>query len=575
MMKSRKAQFVFILSLFFLGFIFFVGQKIIEYNDLNKEIIGFLRENNFEEAVNLINYDILSEEDFSYLPIIGQGIELRKRLKRIDNNLEEINNGALLASMFEQDDSSISYYEPKANNKVLAKQGSYLQEIKSDLDYLNRYNIDYIKNQKNRLENWLLFFGYDKPKNYLVLFQEPAIPRPTGGFIGAYAILSFDNGKIEFSGDNIFALEEIFLENIVPPEPLQFISDKWSFHDSNWFFDYPTSAQKILNFYSNTESKPLLDGVILVNSSILNDLLQIIGPITLDNYDSIIDKSNFYSFFKSQIQEMAKPAPTRAQPEFFSSFFQFLETKLRKSSLEILSQIPNILSDGFSKKEIQLYAIDDKLEYFFDSLNWIGRIEESKDDYLGVVFNLFNENFSEDTRDKTVELKTEFISDGQIVNTLVINASVIDRSQETYLKIYLPKGIIIKGAANGYLKNNEDISSYYEKLGYKEDNDLSLIKKTRIKNSSLGIEIYEEGGKTVVGTWTKLSAKPFKLVYKLPFDWTNFSSWQLKIQKQSGHSVEFSYELVMPDDVKIVPTLFPFGELIPLENNMILDFKRG
>lgn len=557
MMKSRKAQFVFILSLFFLGFIFFVGQKIIEYNNLNKEIIGFLRENNFEEAVNLINYDILSEEDFSYLPIIGQGIELRKRLKRIDNNLEEINNGTLFELMLQQE-----------NNPIL-------QDIKSDLDYLDRYNIDYIKNQKNRLENWLLFFGYDKPKNYLVLFQEPAIPRPTGGFIGAYAILSFDKGKIEFSGDNIFALEEIFLENIVPPEPLQFISDKWSFHDSNWFFDYPTSAQKILNFYSNTESKPLLDGVILVNSSILNDLLQIIGPITLDNYDSIIDKSNFYSFFKSQIQEMAKPAPTRAQPEFFSSFFQFLETKLRKSSLETLSQIPNILSDGFSKKEIQLYAIDDKLEYFFDSLNWTGRIEESKDDYLGVVFNLFNENFSEDTRDKTVELKTEFISDGQIVNTLVINASVIDRSQETYLKIYLPKGIIIKGAANGYLKNNEDISSYYEKLGYKEDNDLSLIKKTRIKNSSLGIEIYEEGGKTVVGTWTKLSAKPFRLVYKLPFDWTNFSSWQLKIQKQSGHSLEFSYELVMPDDVKIVPTLFPFGELIPLENNMILDFKRG
>ena len=559
MIKNRKILFVFILSLLLIGLIFFAGQKIIEYNDINKEIINLLRENNLEKVVNLINNNTTFNENLSFLPVIGQGIELRQRLKRIDNNLKKINNGFLLTSMFQQDEDSLFY----------------LQDIDRDLDYLNRYNIDYVKDQKHYLENWLLFFGDDKPKNYLVLFQETAIPRPTGGFIGAYAILSFNEGKIEFSGNNIFALEEIFLEKIIPPDPLQSISDKWFFHDSNWFFDYPSSGQKILNFYSNTGIRPLLDGVIVINSSVLNDLLEVIGPIRVDNYDSIIDQSNFHSFFKSQIQEMAKPAPMREQLEFFPVFFQALQTKLRKVSPQILSQIPDILVDAFSKKEIQLYVIDDKLEYFFDFLNWTGRIEESKDDYLGVIFNLLNKNFSEDIRDKTIELKTEFISDGQIINTLMINvSSSIDRSQETYLKIYLPKGIIIKKAENGYLKNNKDISLYYKKLGYKEDYDLSLMEKGRIKDNNLGIEIYEEGGKTVVGTWAKLSAKPFKLVYKLPFDWTDFSSWELKVQKQSGQNVKFSYEFVMPDNVKIVPTLFPFSKLVPLENDMTLDFER-
>ena len=565
MIKNRKVLFVFALSLLLclllIGLIFFAGQKIIAYNNINKEIINLLRENNFEEAVNLINNNVVLNENFSFLPVIGQEIELRQRLKRIDNNLKEINNGFLLASMFQQDKGSLSY----------------LQDINRDLDYLDRYNIGYIKDQKHYLENWLLFFGSDKPKNYLVLFQETAIPRPTGGFIGAYAILSFNEGKIEFSGNNIFALEEIFLEKIIPPDPLQSISDKWFFHDSNWFFDYPSSGQKILNFYSNTGSRPILDGVIVVNVSILNNLLEVIGPIRVDNYDSIIDQSNFYSFFKSQIRETAKPAPIREQPEFFSAFFQALQIKLKKASPQILSQIPDILADAFSKKEIQLYVIDDKLEYFFDSLNWTGRIEESKDDYLGVVFSLFDQNFSEDIRGKTIELKTEFISNGQIINTLIIDIPPhysMDRTQETYLKIYLPKGIIIKKAENGYLKNNKDISSYYKKLGYKEDDDLSLIEKTKIRNNNLGIEIYEEGGKTVVGTWAKLSAKPFKLVYKLPFDWTNFSSWELKVQKQSGQNIKFSYELAMPDNVKIVPTLFPFSKLVPLENDMALNFKR-
>lgn len=561
MIKNKKVLFVFILSLSLIGLIFFVGQKIIEYNNISKRIVNLLRENNFEEAVNLINNNAVLNENLSFLPVIGQGIELRRCLKGIDSNLKEINNGFLLASMFQQDNNSLYF----------------LQGIYGDLDYLDRYNINYIEDQKHYLENWLLFFGDDKPKNYLVLFQETTIPRPTGGFIGAYAILSFNEGKIEFSGDNIFALEEIFLEKIIPPDPLQSISDKWSLHDSNWFFDYPSSGQKILDFYSNTGSKPLLDGVILVNSSVLNNLFEIIGPIRVDNYDSMIDQSNFRSFFRSQIQEMAKPAPMREQSEFFSAFFQSLQIKLRKASPQVLSQIPGVLLNGFIKKDIQLYVIDDKLEYFFDSLNWTGRIEESKDDYLAVVFNLLNQNFYEDIRGKTIELKTEFVFDGQIMNTLVIDVPSyysMGRTQETYLKIYLPKGIIIKKAENGYLKNNKDISSYYKKLGYKEDKDLSLIEKTKIKNDSLGIEIYEEGGKTVVGTWAKLSLKPFKLVYKLPLDWTDFSSWELKVQKQSGQNVKFSYELIMPDNIKILPTLFPFNKLIPMESDMVIEFKR-
>ena len=561
MIKNRKVLFILILSLLLIGLIFFVGQEIVQFKRISKEIVNSLKEGNLEEAVDLINQETSFKENISFLPIIGHEIELRQHLKRIDGSLKKINNGFLLSSMLQQNQDALSS----------------LKDINGSLNYLDRYNIDYIKDKEHYLQNWLLFFGDNKVKNYLVLFQEPTIPRSTGGFIGAYAILSFDKGKIEFSGNNIFALEDIFLEKIIPPDPLQSISDKWSFHDSNWFFDYPSSAQKILSFYSSTGKKPLIDGVIVVNFPMISDILEIIGPITINDYDLIIDHNNCYAFFKNQIRERAKPAPMRKEQELFSVFLETLQTKLRKASPEILSQVPSVLANAFIKKEIQLYVIDDKLEYFFDSLNWTGRIEESRDNYLAVVFNLFNQNFSEDIRDKEIRLKTEFIPDGQIINTLTIDISPYDstdRLQETYLKIYLPKGITIKEAENCYLKKKENTLSYYKRLGYEEDGDLSLIEKTKIRNEDLGIEIYEEGGKTVVATWVKLSAKSFKLVYKLAVDWTDFSSWGLKIQKQSGQNVRFSYQLSMPDDVRIVPTLFPFNELIPLESSMIIDFKR-
>ena len=554
---------------------FFTAKQITQYNQVNKEIINFLRENRFEEAINLIDgsasltinpersrrIDDNNLSFFSILPVIKNEIELRKHLKDINDDLEKINGGFLMMAMVQQEENPLYY----------------LENIKKNLNYLDKYDISYLKDKERYIENWLLFFGNEESKNYLVLFQEPAIPRPTGGLLGAYAFLSFNKGKIDLSGNNIFALEDVFLEKIIPPDPLQPISDKWFFHDSNWFFDYPSSGQKILDFYSTTGKEPLLDGVIVVNPSVLENILEIIGPVNINDDGLIIDQYNFYSFFQNQIQEGAKPAPLRQERELFSVFLENLQKKAKKASPETFSQIPDFLTDGFVKKDIQLYVTDDNLQYFFDSLDWTGKIGESKNDYLGVVFNLLRRDFSEDRREKIIELKTEFAADGQIIDTLIISASSYsseERGQENYLKIYLPKGIIVKEVKNGYLKTAEDASQFYKKLGYREDEDLSLIKNIKIRNEKDGTEIYEEAGKTIIGTWAKLSLNPFKLVYRLPANWIDFSSWELKVQKQSGQDIKFSYELVVSDDVRIIPTLFPFNQLVPLDRDLIINFKR-
>lgn len=559
--NNKKTLFILILILLSAGLVFFVSYKINQYKVINQKIINFLKEDKIEQAVNLGGKIDNFEKYISFLPLIQDQIQLRRNIRDIQNNLKKIKNGFFLSDMLQKKKTALSI----------------LFEIQKDLNYFDKYNISFIENQKQYLENWLSFLGKNQTRNYLILFQEPAIPRPTGGFIGAYAILTFDNGKIDLSGDTIFSLDEIFLKKVIPPYPLQFISDRWLFHDANWFFDFPTSSQKILEFYSYTEMSPLLDGIIIVNPSVLELILEKIGPINIKEYNLVIDQSNFYSFFKTQIQEGAKPATRRYGDEIFSLFIKQLQKKASKTPPEICAQIPNILRNAFIKKDIQIYVMDDNLEYFFDSLKWTGKVEESKGDYLAVVFNLLNQNFYEDTRQKVIKLKTEFVSDGQMIDTLIIEAPPrhsLDKAQESYLKIYLPKGIIIKKAENGYLKNHKNISLDYKKLGYEEDDDLHSIEKTKIKSEDLGIEIYEEGGKTVIGTWTKLSAKPFKLVYKLPFNWFDFPSWELKVQKQSGQNIEFSYEPLIPENIEIIPTLFPFNKLISLEQDFTLTIKR-
>jgi len=560
-----------ILILSLISLFFYIAFKSAQVQETNERILSFLKEEDFHGAINLIETTSLTGPDkdkdflqkFSFLLFVKEKIQLQQDLISIKEALEKIQKGMLFSAMIQQKENSLSF----------------LNNLKNYLNKLEKYNFSWVEDKKYEIKNWLSFFGEKGEKNYLVLFQDPDIPRPSGGFIGAYAFLSFNDGKISFSGDHIFSLEEVFLDKIIPPVPFLDIGDRWFFHDTNWFFDFPSTGQKIFSFYSKTGKKPVLDGIILVNISAVESILEIVGSIDL-NDNLVIDQSNFISFYKKQIQEAVKPAPSRTEKNFLPLFLEKSQRQLKESSFETLSRISKILARSFEKKDLQIYLVDDNLQYFFDSLGWTGKIKESKDDYLGVSINLLKSNFIEDKREKKIELKTEFNPDGEIINYLVISApnfSSQDRLLENYLKIYLPKGIIIKEAKGSFLKetNIVKLKNIYEKLDYQKDEDLLLLEKNKIRDEKNGIEIYEEGGKTVIGFWSQLSVKPFTLIYKLPNRQEQFSDWELIVQKQSGQQMQFSFELMTPPETTIVPSLFPFNEFIPLDADLILNFKRA
>jgi len=572
--KSLSAVAIFLGILIFLiiGLFFFILFETHQVQKTNEQIISLLREENFKEAIDLINKVVINGQNgsnaflqkFSFLPFVNKEIQLSQRLQAIQESLEKINNGNLLLAMIQQKEDSLSP----------------LRNLKNDLSYFEKYNFPWLENRIYQLENWLSFFGDKEEKNYLILFQDPDIPRPTGGFIGAYAFLSFDKGKISVEGNNIFSLEEVFLDKIIPPAPLQGIGDRWLFHDANWFFDCPSSGQKILSFYSQTERKPDLDGVIFANFNVISEVLKRVGSLELKDYNLIVDQNNFPSFYKSQVQESAKPAPLRKEKESLPLFFKELQKKMKECSLEALIDIIKVVVKSFEIKDLQIYLADDNLQYFFDTFDWTGRIEESKNDYLGVSFALLENDFSEDKREKILKLKTEFASDGEIINYLTISApnfSTEEKLTENYIKIYLPKGIIVKEARGSFFqsnKNTANLENFYKKLDYQKDEELFVIEKNTIRDEKNKIEISEEGGKTVIGCWAQLSLRPFVLVYKLPGSWKQLPDWELVVQKQSGQKTKFSFELIVPKSIKMAPSLFPFNEPIFLEKDLILNFKR-
>jgi len=551
-------------SLLILGLIIYLGQFFTKLRYHNQVSLKSL-ENSYQislkdwgTSLNNINNSSFNQiwNNLSLFSRWNTDLKLQEILSSMTNNYQAIDKGELFFSII--------------NNKPEALKP--LVNLLQDLKSLENYHLNFVSQLEYQLQNWLVFLGHERPTNYLIVFQDTDIPRPSGGFLGAYGLLSFNQGQMSIKGDSIFDLDDLFLDKIVPPYPLQAVSNKWFLHDANWFFDFPQTSKKLIDFYKKTGLPASLDGVIAINDSVISSLLELTGPIQLQDYGLTIEAGNFSPFFNQQIINGGQTVSHQGREvftEFLSSFLKKLQTL---SSTQLVS-LQQILTDSFSTKDLQIYSINDGVEYYFDSLGWSGKILESQNDYLAVVFNDLNKNFLLDQRQKNIQLETN-IASSTVTDVLTIKSQFLnnqDKTLETYLRIYLPQGVTLINASGGYLaKINE--SWPYHKLNYQRDSDLNSLESKTVVDTVKGVEISEEGQKTVISTWAQLAKEPLVLTYQFPLSSSSLDHWLVQIQKQSGQKVMFTYHLLLPSDKKLGPTLFSFQKAIPLTSDLLLNF---
>ena len=143
---------------------------------------------------------------------------------------------------------------------------------------------NYVSNGKPILSksSWLL--GKDKPRNYLVIFQNDAELRPSGGFWTAYTTLKVDKGKITAgSSSNIYDLDDKISSTTPAPRLIK------SYHinvpylnlrDSNLSPDFTTDAKIFLEqYYKAMCKKTEFYAVIALDTKILVDIVKVLEKI--------------------------------------------------------------------------------------------------------------------------------------------------------------------------------------------------------------------------------------------------------------------------------------------------------
>jgi cell division protein FtsB len=158
--------------------------------------------------------------------------------------------------------------------------------------------------------------GADGKRTYLVVFQNLAEPRATGGIFGAYAVITADHGRLQLVKQGATSSDiPKFDSPVLPltPEEKALYDEKpalWPM-DVNMSPDFPRAATLIREMYRKKFGVQV-DGVIATDPVALSKVLAGTGPVALDGGHRL-DAKTVVHYLLSQAYAAAGSSATTAE----------------------------------------------------------------------------------------------------------------------------------------------------------------------------------------------------------------------------------------------------------------------
>jgi len=407
-----------------------------------------------------------------------------------------------------------------------------------------------------------------EPVTYAIIFQNTSELRPSGGFAGSLALIEVGRGEvtsINIPGGGPYDFQGSLASIIRPPEPIRLVRGTWQLQDANWFYDFPSTAQKITWFLKEAGG-PAVSGVIAINSNIVVELLKLTGPIELPTYAKVLTADNFMTETQVAVEITYDKVSNRPK-QFIADLAPILFTRLLELKDGDIIKLSALLNSGLLRRDIQLYSSDESIQAQFKAYGWAGEVKQTAGDYLAIV----RANIGGGKTDKVIREKVthrvELSPTGELTAHIQLTRTHYGdprdtfegRRNVTYLRFYVPLGSTLLGT-RGF---TPPPANYYKVVPdeAKLDSDLSAIEQEASWDSSSGTRLTTEYNKTVFGNWLSLApgeSKTVELTYRLPWrlnpgtTWQDLRRYSILFQRQSGVApIDFSSEFSWPDTFRL------------------------
>lgn len=408
------------------------------------------------------------------------------------------------------------------------------EPMKKAIDVFNE-GVGLVSQSKPLLEAAPYLLGLDSPRQYLLLFQNDKELRPTGGFMTAYAIMKVDKAKFEpVASDDIYNLDAKYKPNIPAPEPITkyikgpyILSKNLRLRDMNWSPDFAESMQL---FTEEAESVGIkdIDGVIAVDTQLLVNLLDAIGPIGVSGFGNFSTQVEPKCNCPQVIYELESFADTEgpivwdpvsgkivyAPPNIDNRkkiIGPLMNSILANSLGQPKEKLPALADAAFKsllEKHVLFYLFDEEAQAGVEAFGIAGRMKSSDGDYLHINDSNLGGRKSNLYATQEVEQDISVAKDGSVEKTVTITYKNPEKHDgwlnsvlPNWVRVYVPKGS-------------------------------TLIAAEGLEDKA---EPYEEFGKTVFAGFFQLRPEGVSKVtfkYKLPFKIDK--DYLLYIQKQPG-----------------------------------------
>jgi hypothetical protein len=367
--------------------------------------------------------------------------------------------------------------------------------------------------------------GRDQLRKYLVIFQNQTELRPTGGFMGSLAEVTVDRGAIadvRVPPGGTYDLQGQLLARVEPPKPLQLVNALWQFQDVNWSPDFPTSAKKVQWFWGKARQSSV-DGVIAINATFVEKLLDITGPIDMPEYGKTIDSSNFLLETQKAVEidyDKTANTPKKFVGDLMAKLMDHVKGFTKEDWLKVLA----LTSQSLETKDIQVAFNNPDEEALAERSDWNGRIKPTSGDALALIEANIGGQKTDGSIEEHVMHRATIADDGSIQDTVTLVRTHHGVKGEmfkgvrnvSYLRVYVPQGSTLV-SANGF---NTPDTKFFQATDTTAvpDPDISLVESSAIDGGN-GVTIETEGDRTVFGGWMQLDpgqTQKITLSYKLP-----------------------------------------------------------
>lgn len=415
---------------------------------------------------------------------------------------------------------------------------------------------DFLGSLQSDIPAILTLLGDKEPHTFLILLQNNAELRPSGGFIGNYMIVETNDGYVtKMEVFDVYSADHNLAESIEPPAEILPANTRWFLRDSNYSGHFPLSAEKAAWFLEK-EGGPGVDTVIAVDQTLITELLRLTGPIKVPELSQPLTSNNFTTVVSYIVESKlsGREDPKAILRSFLNSFEKNIFQNIDPGAL------PPLLQSVIGSKHLMAYSKNPDVEAFFERHGVSGEMKklESKEDYLNIVHTSIGGNKSDDYIAEVIGHDTYLELDGSVIDQVSITRAHQWDGKTTQL-------ILDKLTPFGFTKVDNKVWQIFGRAHNIQFLRIYVPAGSVMEISSdpsVTTQFDPETGKTYFSVKMRAeigASNTIKIRYRLPFklNLDPVDKYYLTVQKQAGQSNVSIKKRILPASGVINYKYFP------------------